>query len=187
MLQLLQQLQQFYKLSEPARESLLANLEEVRFQKNDFLVTEGNICRHFYFLQEGALRGYYIEEDKEVTHWFGFETDFITSFHSYITRQPSVENIQFIEDAVMWRIAKEALENLFDQHHELERLIRIIYEKYYIRLEERYVNAHFKTAAERYKSLLNNAPHILERVPLGYIASYLGISQETLSRVRAKL
>ena len=70
------------------------------------------------------------------------------------------------------------------QFHEIERLVRIAYEKYYIRLEERFVNAHFKTATERYEQLLQQTPHLLERVPLGHIASYLGISQETLSRIR---
>jgi hypothetical protein len=78
------------------------------------------------------------------------------------------------------------LDNLFDQYHEIERLVRIAYEKYYIRLEERFVNAQFKTATELYENLLQQAPHIPERVPLGYIASYLGISQETLSRVRSR-
>jgi hypothetical protein len=65
--------------------------------------------------------------------------------------------------------------------------VRIAYEKYYIRLEERFVNAQFKTALERYQNLLQNAPHIIERVPLGHIASYLGISSETLSRIRGQL
>lgn len=74
-----------------------------------------------------------------------------------------------------------------NQHHEIERLVRIAYEKYYIRLEERFVNAQAKTATERYQALLLQSPHILERVPLGYIASYLGISPETLSRIRSRL
>jgi hypothetical protein len=73
-----------------------------------------------------------------------------------------------------------------NQFHEIERLVRIVYETYYIRLEERFVNAQFKTATERYQQLLEQAPHFLERVPLGYIASYLGISQETLSRIRSR-
>ncbi|MCH5597331.1 cyclic nucleotide-binding domain-containing protein [Niabella ginsengisoli] len=73
---------------------------------------------------------------------------------------------------------------MFNEFHEIERLVRIIYEKYYIQLEERYVNAQFKTASELYDDLIKNAPHILERVPLGYISSYLGITQETLSRIR---
>jgi CRP-like cAMP-binding protein len=147
---------------------------------------EGKICRHLYFLQHGALRGFYNLEGKEVTHWFAFENDFVTSFHSFITQQPAIENIQLLEGSILWAISKDNLNKLLDQHHELERLLRIVYEKYYIRLEERFVNAQFKSATDRYQQLLLQTPHIIERVPLGFIASYLGISQETLSRVRSK-
>jgi len=75
---------------------------------------------------------------------------------------------------------------LLNRFPSVERLLRIAYENYYIRLEERYVNAHFRSAAERYEDLLARQPHIIERVPLGQIAAYLGITQETLSRVRSK-
>ena len=142
--------------------------------------------RHLYFLQKGALRGYYNLDGKEITHWFAFEQDFVTSFHSFITRQPAVENIQLLEGSILWSITKEKLTGLLNEYHEIERLVRIAYEKYYIRLEHRFVNAQFKTAADRYQELLVQTPHIIERVPLGAIASYLGISQETLSRIRAK-
>jgi CRP-like cAMP-binding protein len=143
-------------------------------------------CRHLYFLERGALRGYYNLEDKEVTHWFGFENDFVTSFHAFITGQLAVENIQLLEGSVLWAISKEKLNLLLNQYREVERLLRIAYENYYIRLEERYINAHFKTASERYADLLQQMPHLLKRVPLGYIASYLGISPETLSRIRSR-
>mgnify|MGYP003580696556 FL=1 len=89
-----------------------------------------------------------------------------------------------MEGSVLWAISKKELTGLFNEFHEIERLVRIIYEEYYIQLEDRYVNAQFKTAAELYDNLITNAPHILERVPLGYISSYLGITQETLSRIR---
>ncbi len=138
-------------------------------------------------MQQGVVRGYYTLEGKEVTYWFAFEDDFVTSFHSFITKQPSVENIQFLEGSIVWAISKDDLNKLLDQYHEIETLLRIAYEKYYIRLEERFVNAQFKTATERYQELLQQSPHFLNRVPLGYIASYLGISQETLSRIRSKL
>ena len=161
-------------------------MEQMVFSKNDFLVTEGKICRHLYFLQHGALRGFYNLEEKEVTHWFGFENDFVTSFHSFITQQPAVENIQLLEGSILWAISKDSLTRLMNQHFDIERLVRIAYEKYYIRLEERFVNAQFKSATERYQNLLKQTPHIIERVPLGYIASYLGISGETLSRVRSR-
>ena len=148
---------------------------------------EGKTCRHLYFLEQGALRGYYHVDGKEVTHWFSFENDFVTSFHSFITGTPAVENIQLIEGSVLWSITRDRLNYLLSRHHEIERLVRIIYERYYIRLEERFVNAHFKSATERYQDLMQQAPHIIERVPLGAIASYLGISQETLSRIRSRL
>lgn len=161
--------------------------DQVVLNKNEYLLNEGNICRHLYFVQQGALRGYYNLDGKEITHWFGFEKDFVTSFHSFITQEPAVENIQLLEGSVLWAISKETLSNLYNQYHEIERLVRIATEKYYIRLEEKFVNSHFKTATERYEHLLEQQPHILERVPLGHIASYLGISQETLSRIRSKL
>ena len=185
--QLLNHIKNYYRLSTEAQSALYNCFEQVILPKNEYLLTEGNICRHLFFLQQGALRGFYILEGKEITHWFGFENDFVTSFHSFITQKPAVENIQLLEGSILWAISKETLSGLFNKHHEIERLVRIVYEKYYIRLEERFVNAQFKTATERYENLLLQTPHILERMPLGHIASYLGISQETLSRIRSKL
>jgi CRP-like cAMP-binding protein len=150
-------------------------------------VEAGKVCRHLYFLERGAVRGFYDLDGKMITHWFAFETDFFTSFHSFITQQPAVENIQAMEGSILWMISKTDLNSLLERYNLLEKLLRLSYEKYYIRLEERFVNAQFKTAAERYAQLLNQAPHIAERVPLGYIASYLGISQATLSRIRSRI
>ncbi|WP_207492607.1 Crp/Fnr family transcriptional regulator [Aridibaculum aurantiacum] len=163
------------------------NLEQVVLSKHEHLVKEGKTCRHLYFLQHGALRGYYNIDGKDTTYWFAFENDFATSFHSFTTQQPAIENIQLLEGSVLWAISKDNLTKLLEQYHEIERLVRIVYEKYYLRLEERFVNAQFKTATERYQEMLLATPHIVERVPLGHIASYLGISQETLSRIRSRL
>lgn len=185
--QLLQHLKNYHHLSEEAQQVLPDCFTKMVLPKNEFLITQGKICRHLYFLEQGCLRGFYNLEEKEVTHWFGFENDFVTSFHSFITQEPAVENIQLMEGCVLWAISKESLMRLFNQYHEIERLVRIAYEKYYIRLEERFVNAQFRTATERYQNLLQQTPHIIDRVSLGYIASYLGISQETLSRIRSRL
>lgn len=184
---LLSQIKNHYQLSPEAQCALSDCFKQAIVYKNDQLIKEGSICRKLFFLEIGALRGFYNVDGKEITHWFGFENDFVTSFHSFITGEPAVENIQMIENGVVWWMWKNELTALFDAYHEIERLVRIVYEKYYIRLEERYVNAQFKTARERYDGLLQRSPHILERVPLGFVASYLGISQETLSRIRARL
>jgi len=186
MQQLLAHINNYYPLSEAAQNALPDRFEKITLSKNEYLLTQGQVCRHLYFLEKGALRGFYNSDGKEITHWFGFENDFVTSFHSFITGAPAVENLQLLKGSILWAISKEKLTGLLDTHHEIERLLRIAYEKYYIRLEERFVNAQFKTAKELYENLLQQTPHILETVPLGYIASYLGISQETLSRIRSK-
>ena len=187
MQELLSNLQNYAVLSAGTLDLLPGCFEKMYHSKNDYLLNEGKVCRHLYFLEKGALRGFYNLDGKEVTHWFGFEKDFVTSFHSFTTGEPAVENIQLLEGSILWAISKDTLTGLLNKHHEIERLVRIAYEKYYIRLEERFVNAQFKTATERYENLLHQTPHVLERIPLGYIASYLGISPETLSRIRSKL
>lgn len=176
----------FHPLSNQTQKALENELKCVQLSKGDFLLTEGKICNHLYFVEKGLIRGYYNLDGKEITHWFGFENDFVTSFHSFITQKPSVENLQALEPCTLWAISHKSLFKLYDEYPDIERLGRITYEKYYIRLEERYVNSQFKTASERYDNLVETNPQLLQRVSLGYIASYLGISQETLSRIRAK-
>ena len=178
---------QHHHLSKPALESLGEVLNEVTLPKGSFLISEGKVCQHMYFLEKGCLRGFYNLDGKEVTYWFAFEDTFVTSFYSFITRKPSVENIQLIEDSTLWSISYDNVQKLYDKHPDIERLGRIMNERYYVMLEERFVSNHFKEAKERYENLITNAPHILQRVPLGYVASYLGISQETLSRIRGKV
>lgn len=186
MQQLLEQIQQLHALSANSRQAIADCFAQTVFKKNEMLLTEGQVCKKLYFIEAGALRGYYHAEGKEITHWFGFENDFVTSFHSFITGHPAVENIQFLEGSIVWHISKETLQKLLNEFHEIERVLRIAYEKYYIRLEERFVNVYFSSAPERYQKLLQESPHIIDRIQLGYIASYLGITQETLSRIRNK-
>jgi CRP-like cAMP-binding protein len=184
--QLLTYIQTHLTISTAATNALQQSLTKIELNKNDFILQEGQISKHLYFLEKGCVRGFYNVDGKDITQWFGFENDFVTSFRSFITQTPSAEYIHVIEDSVLWALDKEQLNNLLKTFPEIEKLVRIIYEQYYIRLEERYANAHFKTATERYENLLQYEPHILQRMPLGYIASYIGISQETLSRIRAK-
>ncbi|QHL89391.1 cyclic nucleotide-binding domain-containing protein [Nibribacter ruber] len=174
-------------MSSEAWGALSKALTRVEVSKNSFLVKEGTVCNNLYFLEKGCLRGYYNLDGKEITYWFSFEDNFVTSFYSFISRKPAVENIQALEDSALWSISFEVLNQLFDAHNDLERVVRIINEQYYIRLEERFMAMQFKTARERYEQLMENSPHILHRISLGQTASYLGISQETLSRIRSQV
>lgn len=184
---LLEHIQQYCRLTTNTLEALGSVLQKVELAKGSFLYSEGKICNHLYFLERGCVRGYYNLDGKEITYWFAFENSFVTSFYSFITRNPGAENIQLIEDSVLWSISYDQLQALYHTHPDMDRFSRIMQERYYVMLEERFLSNHFKEARERYELLLKNHPHILQRVPLGYVASYLGITQETLSRIRGKV
>jgi CRP-like cAMP-binding protein len=177
---------QYYPISDAAKVDLASALKKNSFSKNTLLVKEDTVCNQLYFIERGCLRGFYNLDGKEVTYWFGFENNFVTSFYSFISRKPGVENIQLLEDTILWSISFKELQQMFDKHHDMERMVRIIYEQSYILLEERLIRLQFKSARERYEQILSSTPHILNRVSLGHLASYLGISQETLSRIRSQ-
>jgi len=104
--QLIRNIKTYSPLSNDAEQVLYSCFEKLLLPKNEFLITEGKICRHLYFLEQGAIRGYYLLDGKEITHWFAFENDFVTSSNSFITGQPAVENIQLLEGSVLWSISK---------------------------------------------------------------------------------
>lgn len=155
--------------------------------KNTILVNERERCRNLYFIQKGLVRGYYYDENKEITHWFAQEQEFATSFYSFITGKTSPETIEALEDCELIQISYNDLQDLYKKFPETERIGRIVTEKYYIKLEERFLNQRIRSAKDRYLALLEKNPALLNRAALGQIASYLGIAQETLSRVRAEM
>jgi CRP-like cAMP-binding protein len=183
---LFNQIKQYCKLSAESQQSLSSAMQKVELTKGSLLTQESKTCQHMYFLEKGCVRAFYNFDGKEITYWFAFENSFVTSFFSFITQQPGMENIQLLEDSTLWSVSHSNLQQLYSKHPEMERVGRILLERYYVMLEERFVRNHFKEARERYENLLTTNPDWLQRVPLGYIASYLGITQETLSRIRGK-
>ena len=154
--------------------------------KGKVLLNIDERCNHLYFIESGLIRGYYFDEGKEITNWFAQEGEFATCFYSFIAKEKAFENIQAIEDVVLTQLSYADLQNIYRHFPETERIGRIITENYYIKLEERLLSIQFKTAKERYENLFEKNPHLLQRASLGQIATYLGITQETLSRIRAE-
>lgn len=179
-------IRKYCQLSDESLHRLGSVLKPVELEKGSLLITEGKVCQHVYFLEQGCLRGFYNVDGREITYWFAFENNFVTSLLSFVTRLPGMENIQLLEDCKLWAIAYDDLQTLYQTHTDINTLGRIMNERYYVMLEERFVSNHFKEARDRYENLLARAPHILQRVPLGHVASYLGMTQETLSRIRSK-
>jgi CRP-like cAMP-binding protein len=183
---LLKHISSLITISKELEKEIIAVSKDLSIPKNTVLIKEGERCRNLFFIQKGLMRGYYYDAGKEITHWFAKEEEFATSFYSFITNEPSPETIETLEDCELVQIAHSDLQNLYTDFKETERIGRIITETYYIDLEERFLNIQFKSAKERYQNLLSKNPSLIQRASLGQIATYLGITQETLSRVRAE-
>lgn len=184
---LLQHLSHILTISKALEDEINSIAKEINVPKNTILVNHKERCRNLFFIKKGLVRGYYYDGGKEITNWFAQQEEFATSFYSFITNEPSSESIEALEDCELIQISHTDLQDLYKKFPETERIGRIITENYYIKLEERFLNIQFRTAKERYQNLLSKNPGLLQRASLGQIATYLGITQETLSRIRAEL
>ncbi|MCD8164969.1 MAG: hypothetical protein LUE93_01830 [Bacteroides sp.] len=122
-----------------------------------------------------------------MTFCFGREGDPLISMQSYILRQPGYENIEALEECIVYRLNSHYLEKLYREDIHIANWGRKFAEQELIKTEKRFISRQFKTALERYKDLMKEDPELIKRVQLGHIASYLGITQVSLSRIRAEI
>jgi len=172
-------------LQELTIENWQINSEIVEYKKGEQIVRKGQYNHKLYYIIKGSLKAYYIYNDKKIIDWFTFENEFITSSTSYLTDEPSLHYIETLENCLILETNKTKMELLCKNHHDFEHLFRIILSKVIVQFRERIVSIQFRNVKQRYNSLLQKYPKIELIVPLGDIASFLGISQETLSRIRA--
>jgi len=166
-------------------EILSKEFTEESHKKGSVLWREGRICPKIYIVKEGLLRVYYYNSaGKEITHWFAPEFTVITDLGSFFKRNPSKYSMEAIEDVVLYTITLDKLNKLFDEYHEIERFGRLFVIEMMVQVGEKVKDLQFRTAVERYQILLEKYPTVLQRAPLGKIASYLGITQQSLSRIR---
>ncbi|HCX20625.1 MAG: cyclic nucleotide-binding protein [Flammeovirgaceae bacterium] len=161
----------------------LCSLISIKKGKN--LQSIGHTCKTIYFVQEGTARIYYFKDGKDITEYFAFQNDLIVRAESLFTGKPSHKAIQSISDATFIAIPAEPLFALFEQYRDVERLFRKVVERSYVDTINRLESLQFHTAEERYQALLKKSPAVVREIPLKHIASYLGITQVSLSRIRA--
>lgn len=159
-----------------------------RMLKRQYLLQEGDTCRQIAFIEKGALYSFSMDNKgtKNVMQ-FGFEGWWIADLHSFFTQTPSTLNIEVLEDAELMLIGQKNHDKLLREIPAYERYQRIIIQNAYVALQQRVENALGRTAEERYSRLIERSPQFMNRVPLNLVASYLGMSPETLSRVRSQM
>lgn len=185
MTSLFQYFKQFQPISREAEEAIAAICTNVSLSKNEDLQPVGHTCKTIYFITKGLARIYYYKDGIDITEGFYFEHSIIARVESLFTGKPSRKAIQVLEDTDLIAINANQLFKLYDQYPDIERLFRKIFEAGYVDTVNRLEGIQFHSAEERYKALMQEAPNVLLRVPLKYVASYLGITQVSLSRIRA--
>lgn len=156
-------------------------------KKGDYLLREGQICNHITYINTGLFRTFYIKNGNEINTCFCMEDSITSSQESFVNQIVSKEYIQAIEDASIVSLSHENLIKLYQFDPKWESLSRILTEKECARLSERIDTLSFETAKEKYLHLLKKQPKIIQRVAIQHIASYIGVSRETLSRIRSKI
>lgn len=166
-------------------DDIVSHFEKESVEKNQTLVREGQVCNKLYFIDKGLGRSFYLKEDgKEITQWFFIEGKIMSSVESFFQQIPSLYYLQMLEDSVVYSITRENIDMLFNKYHNMERFGRLLSTEMLTRVVNKLNALQFQTARERYTYMLTEFPNISNRVPLGYLASYLGMTQETLSRIR---
>ncbi len=175
----------YHPLSLELRAHLMSILKIKSVPKKDFLLTAGPICRDVCFILHGLLRCYHIEDGKEVSRWFMKDGDVIFSIQSFYNQIPSVEYIQALEDTTLAYITHGELQDIYNRFREFDRIGRLLTEKYYQLWDIQLSSILLHSASERYQWLCEEHAELVLRVPSKYIASYLGISELTLYKIRS--
>lgn len=176
-----------YPLTTASKNLIKKSITECNFPKGHILFKANKIETSIYFIKKGIARAYAYSDDNQITFWFGKEGDPIVSMQSYVNNQKGYEDVELLEDCELYELKTERLQKLFLKDIHIANWGRKFVELELIKSEERLISLQFNTATERYLALLKKYPSIIQRVQLAHIASYLGITQVSLSRIRANI
>ncbi len=185
---LIEHIEKIIPLGDDARQALRAKITAKKIRRRQYLLQEGDVCRHYNFVLKGCLRMYLLDErGTEHVLQFAIEDGWIADIGSLHNDQPSRLNIDALEPAEVLRIAKEDLIELYVKYPAFDRYFRVLTENAFVGMQQRVLQNISSTAEERYLRFLEKYPHLFNRIPLVQIASFIGVTPEFLSKIRRNL
>ncbi len=175
-----------FPLIEGANQFLLKNTYARSIKKGKLLLKAGEICTNMYFVRKGVLRGFVKNDTRDITTWISADGELVSAISSFILQIPTNENIHAIEDCELISLSHNDLEKMYIKFPSFNITVRKLTEIYYMHAEHRAYIVRLKKADQKYELFLKHYGHLSNRVPVKYIASFLGINLETLSRLRGK-
>lgn len=183
--------QKFSELSSPLSDAALDKIASIlvrtEVKKNTLYLKEGEVSKYIGYVYKGMLRLFYYKNKKDLTEHFACEDTNFFSIESFFRQQPTHLMIEALENSVVYGLPHDELLELAAEHYEIEVMYRTLIENSLILSQQKADTLRFESANERYRRLLREHPEIIQRAPLSHIASYLLMTPETLSRVRASL
>jgi len=176
----------FILLSAIDKEALALNFKHTTIKRNDFLLKEGKVCDFIAFVNSGVIRHYHLKDGKEITCDVTLKNSFITDFKSFTQGIPSEYNFQILKNAELFIIKKRELLELYNNNKNIETLGRIMAEQVALRMIDTAMSLSSDKPQERVEKLIIQRPDLFQEVPQRYLANLLGISPESLSRIRAR-
>lgn len=181
-------LKSFNVLTDDEIENLIHAMTKRDLNKADYFIRQGETCKEVAFVLSGTFRSYYIsDKGEEITYCITFPNNLMTAYSSFITGQSTAENIQAITPIELLIIPKNKIDDLAINSQNWIKFLKIVAEQQYIELEKRIFQLQKNNAEYRYGELIKNQPEYVQNIPLQYLASYLGITQRHLSRIRKEI
>lgn len=183
---IIKSINKIYGVSDASLEKLTSCLRPIEIPKKTILIEPNRRNDNVYFIERGIARSYILIDGNEVTSWFSKEGELTYSTNSFYGKTEGYENemIQILEDSLLYYIHIDELEKLCMEHTDIANWLRILHQKAFVEMERRLIYRLYMSAKERYKDFSEKNPDLLQRVNLGYIASYLGMSHVTLCSLR---
>lgn len=177
---------QYVSLSETELEDIVTHFKSKTVKKNNYLLRQGDTCKDLVFVQKGCLRLYYLKDDIEVSVWFAFPQSSAIEIYSFISENPSNYFLQAIEDSEVLFLSKTALNKLYKSQPKMQEMMRNFWEDVILNLINRFTALQTDSAEKRYLDLLSK-PDYMETIPQKYLASFIGVTPTSLSRIRKQI
>lgn len=176
----------YVKLDDAELDDIAGRFKKKQLSKNEFLLKEGDICSDLVFVQDGCLRLFYLTGDVEISVWFAFKNSSAIDIYSFISEKASVYFLQAIEDSEVMYLPKTELLKLYQTHPKTQEMMRNFWEDAVLNLIDRFTALQRDSAEERYLQLLSKPPYI-QKIPQKYLASFIGVTPTSLSRIRKNI
>ena len=186
MITLFKYLRSIHPLSEALRDRLEDIVKEKNITRKDYLLRAGQTCTNIYFVERGLLRSFYLKGGKEISSHFMKERDICVAAESFFTQRHGQENIQALEDCVVFYISYDELQRIYRDFGEFNNIGRILMERCYLSNVQRITAMWMQKAHDRYSWFAKNFPDLMQRVPAKYLAPYLGITEGMLSKIKSR-